>query len=266
MSLFPLSLQLYSLRAQAERDFVAVLKKVAAIGYKRVQPGGIWNLRPKELRHILDDLGLTMVSSHTPWANSASSLGEVMEIADALGLDSVVCGYSAKEFSSLDNIKATAENTNRMREILLRNGFVLFQHNHEFEFERLDGRLKYEIYRDLCLGIKFEIDCFWSTNLGKEDPVEMLKTFADDTILIHLKDGYCRQEVTGNAYVNGFLERHVDLQPLGRGELPIPALIGATPEQVREIVVELDYCDIDMFEAVKESFDYMISNKLASAK
>lgn len=42
----PLSVQLYSLRDYAKDDFVAVLKKVAEIGYKGVEPAGFWNLRP----------------------------------------------------------------------------------------------------------------------------------------------------------------------------------------------------------------------------
>ena len=45
----PLSVQLYSLRDYAKDDFVAVLKKVAEIGYKGVEPAGFWNLRPSEL-------------------------------------------------------------------------------------------------------------------------------------------------------------------------------------------------------------------------
>jgi len=46
----PLAVQLYSLREKAEKDFVGVLKKVAEIGYKAVEPAGFWNLRPSEFK------------------------------------------------------------------------------------------------------------------------------------------------------------------------------------------------------------------------
>ncbi len=258
----PLSVQLYSFRQAASKDFYSVLKRVAEIGYIGVEPAGFWNIRPSEFRKVISDLGLKMFSSHSPWARR-NTIGEVMDVAHLAGLDKIVCGYSADNFKDLDSIKRTADDTNYMIEIAERNGFTLFQHNHDFEFQRLDGRLKYEIYRELCPKVKYEIDCFWSTNLGKEDSVEILKKFADDTILLHIKDGRTHQNVSGNTMVNGILERKVDLMPLGTGELPIKELIAVMPDQVETIVVELDYCIIDMDTAIEQSYKYMVENGLA---
>jgi len=263
MSIKPIGVQLYSLRSYAEKDFAAVLKKVADIGYKYVEPAGLWNIRPRDFRKILDDLGLEMISSHTPWCNYWTQLGECMDTADALGLDKVVCGYWEKDYDDLDSIKRTAENTNKMMEILKRNGLTLFQHNHYMEFRRLDGRIKYDIYREMCPGIKFEMDCFWSTNHGVEDSVEMLKQFADDTILIHMKDGVTTQQVSGDNMVNGFQQCKVDLMPLGTGELPIPQLVKAMPDHIQAIIVELDYCNVEMNQAIEQSYHYMVDNGLA---
>ena len=183
-----------------------------------------------------------------------------MDIAYAAGLDRVVCGYGAKDFEDMDAIKRTAETTLKMKEILERNGFTMFQHNHDFEFARLDGRIKYDIYRELCPGMKYELDCFWSTNLGKEDAVEMLEMFADDTVLLHIKDGFAEQKVSGNDMVNGILERHVELTPLGQGNLPIGKLIEKMPDQVETVIVELDFCCKEMHTALQESYDFMVSN------
>ena len=74
----PIGVQLYSLREKVGYDFVSVLKRVAEIGYKYVEPAGLWNVRPSEFKKVLDDLGLKMVSSHTPWARDPHVLGEVM--------------------------------------------------------------------------------------------------------------------------------------------------------------------------------------------
>lgn len=259
----PIGLQLYSLRERAADDFPAVLKKAADIGYRYVEPAGFWNLRPTEFKKMIADLGLEMVSSHSPWARDPRVLGEIMEVADILGLDKIVCGYGPDEFKDLDSIKRTAERTRGILEVVGRNGFTLFQHNHDFEFQRLDGRLKYEIYREMVPGLKFQIDCFWSTNLGVEDPVEMLKLFADDTISIHMKDGVCKQDVGGREMVNGILERKVELMPLGTGTLPIKELVAAAPDSAQAIIVELDYCNIDMLTAVEQSYRYLVENGLA---
>ncbi|MCK5156546.1 MAG: sugar phosphate isomerase/epimerase [Spirochaetales bacterium] len=258
----PLAVQLYSLREKAEKDFISVLKKVADIGYQAVEPAGFWDIKPSEFKKIIDDLGLKMYSSHSPWARS-NNLGEVMEIADILGLDKVVCGYGPAEFKDLDAIKRTAEATNKMQEILIRNGLALFQHNHNFEFERLDGKLKYEIYAGLCPNIQFQIDAFWSTNFGAEDAVEMLKLFADRTVLLHVKDGLLKQTQEELKITKGTLDRKVELRALGDGELDIKALIANLPEAVDSIVVELDYCNIDMVTAIERSYKYMTENGLA---
>ena len=136
----PLSVQLYSLREYAEKDFVNVLKRVAEIGYKGVEPAGFWNLRPSEMKKMVEDLGMKIFSSHSPWANPYN-LGVCMEIADILGVKRICCGYGPDDFKDLDAIKATAEKTCKMNEVLAANGFQLFQHNHYWEFERIDGKL-----------------------------------------------------------------------------------------------------------------------------
>ena len=257
-----LAVQLYSLREKAENDFVGILKKLADIGYQAVEPAGFWNLRPSEFKRVIDGLGLKMYSSHSPWARS-NNLGEVMEMADILGLNKVVCGYGPREFQDLDAIKRTAEATSKMQEILARNGLLLFQHNHNFEFERLNGRLKYEIYAELCPNVQFQIDAFWSTNFGTEDALEMLKLFADRTILLHLKDGLLKQTQAELKVTRGTLDRKIELRALGSGELNITSLIANLPETVDNIVVELDYCNIDMVAAIKMSYKYMTENSLA---
>ncbi len=260
--LHPVAVQLYSLREYARQDYIGVLKRVAEIGYKGVEPAGFFNHRPSEIKKILDDLGLELYSSHSPWANDGN-LGECMELAHILGLKRIVCGYSANEFKDMDSIKATAERTSRMAEILNRNGFELFQHNHAFEFERIDGRLKYEIYAELCPLVKFQIDCFWSTNLGREDAVEMLKKFIDRTVLLHIKDGPLQQKEAEQKYVNGILDRKIELLPLGQGDLPIRELVAMAPN-VDAVIVELDYCNVEMFQAIEESYRFLTSNGIAA--
>ena len=259
----PIGIQLYSLREYAAKDFVAVLKKVADIGYKYVEPAGFWDLRPSELKKMVEDLGMGMVSSHSPWARGKANSGECMEIASILGLNKIVCGFGPDDFKDLDAIKKTADTVNEMCEIFNRNGFTLFQHNHYWEFERIDGRLKYDIYRELCPNVKYQLDCFWSTNKGQEDPVAMLKDFSKDTILMHMKDGQCRQQAGGGGMVNGLLDMKIDLMPLGTGTLPIADLMAAAPEQVEAVIVELDYCTEEMVGAVEKSYRFMTENGLA---
>ena len=91
----------------------------------------------------------------------------------------------------------------------------------------------------------------------------MLKLFLDDTVSIHMKDGAytsCRS----CAMKDGILDCKIDLLPLGEGELPIPDLIRLVPDRIKHIIVELDYCNIEMFEALKRSYAYLISTGLVT--
>ena len=45
----PLSVQLSSLRERAQKDFISVLKDVAAMGYKGVEPGDGDGTRPGKM-------------------------------------------------------------------------------------------------------------------------------------------------------------------------------------------------------------------------
>ena len=250
----PISVQLYSLRAEAEKDFTGVLKRLADIGYAGVEPAGFWDLTPAEFKKIVTDLGMEVSSSHSPWCRSMENVSEVIEVAGILGIDKVACGYGRDEFKDLDSIKKLADIVNPMQEKLAANGITLFQHNHEGEFMRLeDGRIAYEAYLDYCPNIKFELDTYWSTNFGKEDPYEMLKKFSDRAILLHIKDGDFNPERT--------------MLAVGDGKMNFPHVLEAMNSNVTQwLVVELDACKTDMFEAVEKSYKYLTGKGLAKGR
>lgn len=248
----PISVQLYSLREESETDFVGVLKRVADMGYTGVEPAGFYGLSPKELRTIVEDLGMQISSSHGPWANP-DNLDEVVETAGILGLDVACCGYGQKQFTDLDTIKETAETVSGMTATLAAQGITLFLHNHWWEFEKLDGRIKYDIFAELCPKVQFEIDTYWSANFGANDPAEMVRLFSSRSPYLHIKDGPLIRD-----------EPHV---AVGQGKMDMASVIAAADESVlRWLVVELDKCATDMFTAVEESYTYLVGNGLASGR
>ena len=247
----PISIQLYSLRAEAEKDFTAVLKRVADIGYAGVQPAGFWDLSLTEFKKIVTDLGLEVSGTHRPWCCSMDDVNQTIDALGILGTDQVGCGYGYNEFKDLDSIRKLADIVNPIQEKLAKNGINLFQHNHDSEFCRIeDGRIAYEAYLDYCPNIKFELDLYWSANFGKEDPYEMLKKFSDRSTLLHIKDGDLKP---------GF-----DMLAVGDGVMNFPHVLKAmNPDVTKWLIVELDACKTDMFEAVEKSYNYLIQNGLA---
>jgi sugar phosphate isomerase/epimerase len=245
----PISLQLYTLRDQVKNDFVSVLKRVAQIGYKGVEPAGFHNLTAKEFKKIVTDLGMVFSSSHGSWGNP-ENINECVEIAGTLGLDMVCGGYGPDDFKTLDVIQRTAAKTNERCAALKKHGLGLFLHNHWWEFEVLDGRLKYDIFAELCPDVRFEIDTYWAANFGANDPAEQVAKFKSRTPLLHIKDGTFVKDVP-----------HV---AVGKGKMNFPKVVAAAdPKVLRWLIVELDTCATDMFQAVADSYTYLTSSGLA---
>ena len=245
----PISVQLYSVREQAQKDFVGVLKRIAAIGYKGVEPAGFHNLTAKEFRKIVEDLGMTISSSHGPWAKP-ENLSEVVDTCKTLGIDLAATGYGPNEFKDLDAIKRTAETVTGMAEELSKHGLTLFLHNHYWEFAKVDGRIAYDIFAELCPKASFEIDVYWSANFGANNPAEQVAKFKKRAPLLHIKDGPLVKDKAMVAVGSS-------------GKIDFPAVVKAADDKVlRWLIVELDNCDTDMFEAVEKSYKFLVSNGL----
>jgi sugar phosphate isomerase/epimerase len=244
----PISVQLYSVREEAKNDFVGVLKRIAAMGYKGVEPAGFHNLKAIEFRKIIEDLGMKTSSSHGPWANP-ENLQEVIDTAGILGIDLVSTGYGPEQFKDLAAIEKTAETVNGMVGKLNKAGLTLFMHNHWWEFCKIDGRIAYDIFAELCPGVKFEIDTYWTANFGANDPAEQVAKFAGRAPLLHIKDGP--------------IEKDKAMVAVGKGKMNFKKVIAAAdPKVLRWLVVELDNCDTDMMTAIEDSYKYLVANKL----
>jgi sugar phosphate isomerase/epimerase len=248
----PISLQLYSLREASEKDFVGVIRSVGKIGYTGVEPAGFYGLKARELRSVVEGEGMAISSTHGPWAKP-ENLAEVIDTAGELGIDLVASGYRPEDFHDLDAIKRTADTTNLMSEKLAAAGLTLFLHNHWWEFERLEGRIKFDIFAELAPEVSFEIDTYWAANFGANDPAAELAKFASRAPLLHIKDGPLVKE-----------QPHL---ALGEGKMDLPAVIAAADQRVlRWFVVELDSCAGDKLVAIEKSYHYLVDGGFASGR
>ena len=248
----PLSVQLYSLREECAEDFDAVLERVAAIGYRGVEPFHLFGKTPQAFKAQVEGLGLAVSSSHHPWANRAP-LNEVVDTVGALGLNRAAGGFGADDFTDLDAVKRTADTINGLVEALGRHGIALFLHNHWWEFAPIDGRLGYHHIAELCPEVQFEVDTYWAANFGAVDVAAEVARVNDRAPLLHIKDGPLEQ---GKAHV-----------AVGDGKMDIAGIINAADPDVLEwIIVELDACDTDMMTAVEKSHRYLTSHGLAAGR
>ena len=248
----PISIQLYSLREASAKDFPAVIRAVGDIGYNGVEPAGFYDLKPRELRTLVEDQGMVISSSHGPWA-SPENLPEVIETAGELGVDLVSSGFGQEDFADMGAIRRTAEKVNLMDERLRAAGLTLFLHNHWWEFEKIDGKLKYDVFAELAPRISFELDTYWAAHFGAVDVAAVLKRHARRVPLLHIKDGP--------------LVKDKPMLAVGKGKMSFrPILTAADPAVLRWLVVELDDCATDMLQAVKDSYDWLVNQGMATGR
>jgi sugar phosphate isomerase/epimerase len=217
-----------------------------------VEPAGFYGLKPRELRKLVEDQGMVVSSSHGPWA-SPENVAEVVDTAGELGVKLVSSGFGPDDFRDLAAIRVTAEKVNRMDERLRAAGLTLFLHNHWWEFETLDGRLKYDVFAELAPKVAFEIDTYWAANFGAVDPAAVVKRHAKRAPLLHVKDGP--------------LVRDAPMVAVGSGKMDFHRVIGAAdPKVLQWLVVELDACATDMLEAVRQSCAWLVASGLGRGR
>ena len=245
-----LAVQLYSMRAEVAKDGMdSVLRTVAEIGFLAVEPAGFGDLSITEFVAACKKYDLEICSAHGA-PLKGDSIQEAVDFAGALGLKSLCCGYGPNDFKDIDAIKATAYNTFTILQKLASAGLGLYQHNHYWEFDILNGRLKYDLYVEYCPQILFQLDAFWSANFGANDAVAMARHYAGRIVSLHVKDG---------VFPPVPADRKVDLRPLGEGQLDIPGICAVVPDSVGHIIVELDSAPIDMTEAIRRSYTYLVN-------
>ncbi len=170
-SSIPVGLELYSVREELKRDPQATVRAVAGMGYQGVEfyaPYFEWAERQtKEMRKLLDDLGIRCYSTHNDSAFfRKENLLKVRDRNAILGSKYVVMA-SAQPKPGLDGWQEVAESLNFAAEQLEPAGLKAGYHNHQLEFTP-------------------------SAELpGKARPIDILAKNTKPTVMLQLDVGTC---------------------------------------------------------------------------
>ncbi|RSK26185.1 sugar phosphate isomerase/epimerase [Bacillus sp. HMF5848] len=243
MMSIPVAVQMYTLREESAQDFVGTLKKVADLGFTGVEFAGYGGLPVREVKALLNELGLHAVSSHIPLEQLESNLEQVIEDQKVLGSSYIVCPYILPEQRTEENYLKLIANLKKINEVCQSEGITLCYHNHDFELERLsDGRSALETIFDNTT-VSTELDVYWLTKAG-EDPVEWLKRYKGRSPLVHLKDMTVDDE-------KFFAE-------LGTGGVDLTSILQTGDEAgVKWWIVEQDQSRRTPFESIEMSLEYL---------
>jgi sugar phosphate isomerase/epimerase len=247
----PISVQLYSLRAETAQDFEGVLRRLGAVGFVGVEPAGMLGLAPERFRAIVDEVGLTVSSSHSPLP-VGDRANQILDENETIGSTLVIAGGGPADMLDADAVKRTAELFNEAASNAAARGITIGYHNHWWEFDHeVDGERPYDLLQRLVdPSIFLEVDTYW-VKVGGLDPVDVITAAGPRARLLHIKDGPIEPRTPHTA--------------VGEGNMDVPAIIAAGTSAEWH-VVELDECGTDMFEAVEKSFRYLVGAGLSSGR
>lgn len=241
-----MGLQLYTFRDAMMKDAVGTLKKIAGVGFKKIETarsdkGNYYGLTPKEMQKACKDLGMTLVSGHVHIdENWAKTMAEAVEA----GQEYLICSSMPKKEQTLDNYSRTAELFNKSGEQCKALGVKFGYHNHTYEFDSVGDQVLYDLLlakTDAAL-VKFELDLGWVVAAGK-NPVDYFKKYSGRFSQWHLKDMNVAKQISTE---------------FGKGALKIEEVLKFKKESgVEHIYVEQEKYEKSPMESMVHNMKYL---------
>ncbi|WP_308257768.1 sugar phosphate isomerase/epimerase family protein [Pseudonocardia lacus] len=242
------SVQLYTVREALTDDLPATLDRLAGMGFRQVEPFGL-STHGAALAAALPAAGLTAPTAHQSFVGRDDA-DAVFATAAELGVRTVIDPMVARErWTTPDGVRSVADDLAAAAERAAAHGVAVGYHNHAQELEiHHDGTTALEVLAaELDERVVLEVDVYWAA-VGGQDPVALLGRLGGRVAALHLKDGPVTTDTR-------------DQVAVGRGTLPIEAIVGAAPHALR--VVELDDTRGDRFTAVADSLEWLRGAGLA---
>jgi len=183
-------IQLWTVKNALGKDPQGVLKQLSEDGYKQIESfegskGIFWGMSNTEFKKYMDDLGMTIISSH---CNTSKDFEKKAGDAAAIGMKYLLNPYVPVQ-KTADDYKKIAEEFNKNGEVCKKAGIKFGYHNHAHDFKTADNQVAMDIYlqnTDPSL-VDFEMDIYWVVT-AKQDPEEWLKKYKNRFHLCHIKD------------------------------------------------------------------------------
>lgn len=255
-SLSTFGIQLYTLRDLMPGDPKGTLKRIADMGYKQIEGyegdlGIFWGMEPQAYKDYLDELGLTMVSTHV---DISENFAEKTKQAASIGVKYMICPYigAQKDKAAWQRI---VEQFNAAGKTCADNGIRFAYHNHAYTFEEVDGIMPQAYLMDNTdATVDYEMDIYWVVT-AKQDPIEWLNKYPNKWRLCHVKD---RQKDAPAEE----MEANTDL---GTGSIDFAKILTVAEDQGMEyyILEQEDYPNSTPLESAAAGAKYMETLKFS---
>ena len=152
----PVGFQVYPLRQALAADFAGTLRQMAAWGYRTVEMcsppgyatsgfGPLAKMKAAEIRQAIQTAGLRCESSHFQFRELRESLDERIAWSKEMGLTQMVLStFGLPNNAAMPDWMRAADELNKIGDETQKAGIQLGFHNHNFEFQKIDGVLVYD--------------------------------------------------------------------------------------------------------------------------
>ena len=152
----PVGFQSWTVKDMLVKDFPGTLKMMAGLGYQSVEMcsppgyessgfGPLMKLKAKEMKKIINDAGLILISSHYGFDELRNHLDERIAFANESGQKQMILSsFGLPEKATLSDWLKAADELNKIGEKSKKAGIQMGYHNHHMEFAKIDDTLIYD--------------------------------------------------------------------------------------------------------------------------
>ena len=184
-----LGAQFYSIRdnTKTPEDLRESFKKIKEIGYDIVQMSAICAIDPNLLRSYSEEFGLPITCTHSPLDRILNDTEKLIEEHKIYGCPTIGLGSMPEEYRGdkvYDFIELIKEPIRKIKS----SGLNFAYHNHAFEFEKVNGKLIFDILIDELPDLDFILDTYW-VKYGGYDHLDYIRKIGADRLKnVHFKD------------------------------------------------------------------------------
>ncbi len=246
-----IGIQLYTVRKEMLADAIGTLKQLAALGIKQIESAGsdkgyYYGLQPTVIKKICADLGMKLSSGHI---HLDDKWKQTLEDAVLSGQEYLICSSMPAAGQTVDNYKKTAAAFNKAGEDSNKVNIKFGYHNHDFEFEKQNGQVLYDVLLDNTDAnlVHMELDLGWVIATGN-DPLTYFKNYPGRFPLWHLKDMNLQKK---------------ESTEFGKGSLNILQILQHREQSgLKYFYVEQEEYTHSPLESMKENMNYLAKLKL----
>ena len=127
---FPVALQVYSVRDDANANLYATLKEIKKMGYDGVEFAGLYGHKAEEVRDMCADIGLTPISAHVAYQEMMADPEGVLQQYAVLGCKYVAIPYLTSDLRpGTDKFPEVVKNAAMLGAVAKKLGMTLLYHN-----------------------------------------------------------------------------------------------------------------------------------------